>query len=80
MHYSMVQKTPLSTLYWTVMITCKYYGMYVLCLYTVDQNSLHVNTSCSIIEVFLCLNTSKAIIEEYLKYKCLYSLIYTNIE
>jgi hypothetical protein len=76
----MVQKTPLRTLYWTVTITCEYYGMYVLCLYTVNLNCLHVNTLCSITEVFLRLNTSKSIIGEYLQYKCLYSLIYTSSE
>jgi hypothetical protein len=68
MHYSVVQKTPLtSARYWTVTITrSKYYGMYVIRLYTMELKCLHVNTSYSITEVFLCLNTHKSITAGYL--------------
>jgi hypothetical protein len=77
-----VRKMPLiSTRYWTVTITrSKYYGMYVLYLYTMELKCLHVNTSYSITEVFLRFNTSKSIIELYLQYKCLYSITYTDNE
>jgi hypothetical protein len=68
MHYSMVQKIIINTWYWTVMIMCsKYYGMCVLCLYIMEWNSLHVNTSYFITEYFYVL-THRSLIEDYLKH------------
>jgi hypothetical protein len=52
--------------------------MYVLRLYATEI-SLPVNISYSVSEVFLLLNTPKSTTEEYLQYKCAYSLTYTNI-
>jgi hypothetical protein len=76
MNSYMVQKTSLvSTRYWIFKITLsKYYGMYILRLYTMELKCLHINTSYSVTEVFLCLNMLKSIIEECLQYKCQHSL------
>jgi hypothetical protein len=65
MNFPIVQKTPLiSSRFWTVMITCnEYYGMYVLCLYTMEIKCLHVNTSYSVSDLFVRLNTPKSIIK-----------------
>jgi hypothetical protein len=77
----MVQKTPLiSAWYWTLTIAySKYYGMYVLCLYTMELKCIHVNTLYFITEVFTCLNMLKYVIEEYLQYSLMYTILTLNM-
>jgi hypothetical protein len=56
MHYYMVQKAFINTQHWTVTIRRgKYYGMCVLRLYTIERNSLRVNTSYFIAAYFYVL-------------------------
>jgi hypothetical protein len=53
-NFSVVQGTPLvSTRYWAVKITHKFYGIYVIRLYTVELKSLDVNISYSVAFFFL---------------------------
>jgi hypothetical protein len=69
-YYSMVQKTSLiNARYWTVTILRGVCSTSVHCV--------HYNTSYSVTEVFIRLNTPKYAIEEYLQYKLLYSLTLT---
>lgn len=75
----MVQKILINIQYWTVTIMdSKCYVMCVLHLHIMEQKSLQANISYFITEYFCVLTCLKFVIEDYLKYKCLYCLTKTN--